>query len=625
MQYDQFELIINNNCIEKIQELYINANDIYYNTGEDTGLTDEQFDILKDILIERDIKIHKVGHQLRNEDNKVVLPYRLMSMNKATTNKQICNWIENKSENNSDHVIEAKLDGVSANLVIENNKYSLYTRGDGNQGSDISYLIKYISNIPVNVECNISIRGELIVPKSIFNIKYSSQFSNARNMVSGCVNAKTLKDGVSDMKFISYEIIAENNYCSKPTDQFDKLKQLSFECVDYKVCKLNTLNIQDTCIEILTSSRTADYEIDGIIVQLNKEYKRACESNPDYAIAYKKTFNENIKVATVQEVLWDTTKYNILKPRVRITPVYLNGVTITYLTAYNAKYVYDNNISSGTVLEITRSGDVIPKIVRIIEHSSTNVDMPDIDWKWNDTNVDIINLQTDDNTSIIKQLSFFFEQLNVKHIGLETIKKLYNNGFVSILKIIKIKKGDIINIKGFEEQSESRIIESINNIRSNTDISQLLTATGVFGRGIGLKKIQTLLESVPDLLHTCEKDYDIVKERMMNISGFSAKTVSKICSNIKLANDVITELGDIINITYEYSYKQNDHIGVFTFSGFRSDIIKDKLIKRGYVFNDSLTKDTTLLVVSDKMKGKSNNKINKAVDLNIEILYESDI
>ena len=114
-------------------------------------------------------------------------------------------------------IITEKLDGVSGMLMYKDGKYSLFTRGDGIVGADISYLIKHIPSIP-KLKNNIVVRGELIMEKKVFESKYKQDtikkvakktYKHSRNMIAGMVGSKTINEGVVDIKFVVYEIIGE--------------------------------------------------------------------------------------------------------------------------------------------------------------------------------------------------------------------------------------------------------------------------------------------------------------------------------------------------------------------------------------------------------------------------------
>ena len=101
------------------------------------------------------------------------------------------NWLTKNIHD--EYIIEDKLDGVSCLLVRANNKIKLFTRGNGQEGTDISHIYYYISNLPSEIKTDIVVRGELIIPTKIFLNKYTLLYSNARNMVSGLINNKTIK------------------------------------------------------------------------------------------------------------------------------------------------------------------------------------------------------------------------------------------------------------------------------------------------------------------------------------------------------------------------------------------------------------------------------------------------
>ena len=106
--------------------------------------------------------------------------------------------------------------------------------------------------------------------------------------------------------------------------------------------------------KFLLSKQNSLYEIDGIIVQSNTPYIRNLSGNPTYAFAFKVRLDKNIVKATIEEVEWNVSKWGVLKPRIRIIPINLNGVTITYTSGFNAKYIVDNSIGKGSILKITR-------------------------------------------------------------------------------------------------------------------------------------------------------------------------------------------------------------------------------------------------------------------------------
>ena len=275
-----FIKILKKNNLDILKNMKEHLDDKYYNTGEDSEFTDEQYDILKDIIINYDkIEKKKVGAKIREDNNRVKLPYWLGSLDKikAEDLNKLENW--KKKNNQAEYILENKLDGISCLLFYDNEKVKLYTRGDGIIGADISHILEYIKNIPL-LKNKISIRGELIIKDKIFKEKYSKDNSNARNMVSGLVNAKSLRDGIEDVEFIAYEIILDEEKQLKPLEQLQILKKEGFIVVNNIIIKNDELSI-DNLSEILVEHKSkSEYDIDGIIIQGNKEYIRNKKDNP---------------------------------------------------------------------------------------------------------------------------------------------------------------------------------------------------------------------------------------------------------------------------------------------------------------------------------------------------------
>lgn len=168
---------IKNLSDEEIDEIKENADDIYYNTGFH-GIDDEKYDIIRK---EYDMRFPKKGEKIgkiNKENNQIKLPYWMGSMNKIypKDEKKFDKWLfENKSQN---YVISEKLDGVSCLLNIEKGKIRLYTRGDGNIGTDISVLKNFIKLPEIRGINNFSVRGELIISIKNFSKFFAENYSN---------------------------------------------------------------------------------------------------------------------------------------------------------------------------------------------------------------------------------------------------------------------------------------------------------------------------------------------------------------------------------------------------------------------------------------------------------------
>jgi DNA ligase (NAD+) len=605
--------------ISFLHELKLFLDDKYYNTGEDPGLNDYQYDMLKEILVKRDPGYTPpIGSKIRTGDNKITLPFWLGSMNKLKPEdeSELKRWIDRNKSN--EYIIEDKLDGISCLLSINNGKIKLYTRGDGVVGSDISYLAPYFKNIPdIRDIKDLILRGELIMNYHTFQEKYAEEFANPRNFVAGRTGSKTVRKGLEDIDFIAYEIVGKG-IMVKPADQLEFLSSIGFKVVNNTVVAEITKEI--LLERFLLSKQESGYEIDGIIILANVPYIRNVSGNPGYAFAFKVRLESNLIPAEVEEVEWNISKWGLIKPRIRIKPVSLSGVTITYTSGFNAKYIHENNIGPGTIIKLTRSGDVIPFIVEVVK--STFPQMPDIPYKWNDTRVDIFT-EENDNIMCVKLIASFFSSLKIKHVSDATVSKMYEYGLDSIIKILSADKEDFEQIEGFGKRLAERTYDNIHEGLQNISLHTLLGASGIFGMGIGSRKLETLLNNIPDILDIyIDMPKDELYEMINNVDGFSDKTTTRIVENLPWASKFIKSVEPYIKIKTKKKNMSDLNELKAVFSGFRDKDLEEKVKQRGGKVVTSVSKNTTALVVADKYSSSS--KITKAREMGIDIFDKDE-
>jgi NAD-dependent DNA ligase len=599
------------------------ADDIYYNSGKSSGLNDWRYDALKDTLNIRDPHyIIPTGALIRDHENRTKLPFWLGSMNKfkPEDDKAIIKWIA--SNKSPEYIIEDKLDGISCLLVVKNSKINIYTRGDGIIGADISYLVKYLKNIPSNIKQDISVRGELIMNNQVFKKKYEKEYANPRNMVAGLIGSKKMKEGVQYIEFVAYEVI-NSGVANKPSQQLKYLDDLGFTTVWREMVK--DFNVDNLMEYIIRSKETSKYEIDGIIVQPNSGYERNTSGNPQYAFAFKMRLSDNLIRAKVLQVEWNVSKWGVLKPRVEIEPVQLGGVTITWASGFNAKFIVEKSIGVDSVIEITRSGDVIPYIVSVVKKAK-DPDMPTIPYTWNETGVDIKTTEYEDEMAV-KRIASFFSELGIKHVGEKNVQKIYESGHDTLLKIIMASKEDFEKVPGFGKKLADRSWDNIHNGLKDLSLPLALGASGVFGIGLGTKKITTLLNDFPDLLEVSGsmKTEDIL-ERIIKVEGFSHITAKKVVDNLEEAKQFIVDMRQFATFKDVSSPQSSEGClrdMKIVLSGFRDKKLEEDIVARGGKVTTTVSKQTSILVVAS-IDAEPSGKAAKAKDLGVQIVQVKD-
>jgi NAD-dependent DNA ligase len=148
------------------------------------------------------------------------------------------------------------------------------------------------------------------------------------------------------------------------------------------------------------------YDMDGVICVNDHIYPRQT-GNPAHAFAFKMVLSDQIAEAKVVGVVWTASKDGYLKPRVQLEPLHLGGVTIEYATGFNAKFIVENKIGVGALIRLTRSGDVIPHIIGVIQPAA-QPHMPTVPYEWNATQVDILLQDKNTDETVKEKYRLFF-------------------------------------------------------------------------------------------------------------------------------------------------------------------------------------------------------------------------
>lgn len=602
---------------KQLAKILDEASKAYYN--EEPLMSDNEFDIVKEYMEQKYPKnkiLKQIGAPIADK-NKVTLPYNMPSMDKIKPDTNaLSKW---KLKYSGPYLVSAKLDGISALYSTENNEQKLYTRGNGTIGQDISHLIPYLK-LPSTKD--ITIRGELIMKKTVFIEKYMKEFSNSRNLVAGVVNQKNVQsDKIEDVDFVAYEVIKPS---LKPSEQMNYLKNENVKTVIHKLFD----NIDNSILSNILITWREDYEytIDGIIVNDDKIYPRT-KKNPEHAFAFKMVLSDQIAEAKVLNVLWAASKDGYLKPRIQIEPVILGGAKIEYATAFNAAFVENNKLGIGAIVKLVRSGDVIPHIMDVIEPSE-KAKMPDVPYKWNDTHVDIILIDADEDETVReKNIIGFFKNLEVVGLGEGNVKKIIKAGFESIPEIIAMTPNDFLKVDGFKQKMAEKVYNSIHEKINNASLSRLMTASNIFGRGFGEKKINLILENYPTILTDKDSEQDKIN-KLLSIKGIETKTAEKFVKNISKFKDflVIAKLENkLMEIETEKQEKKDKSNILFdksiVITGFRDKELSQKLKDIGAKESTSVSKNTFALIVKNKIaiEEDKSSKILKAEKLNIPI------
>ena len=607
---------------KELGEIIILANKEFHSYGESDDkkvtLNDSEYDIIYDYTQNKYPEsevFNKIGAEF--EKNKVDLPVNMPSMNKIKpTTNAVSEW---KQKYKGKYVLSCKLDGVSGLYYSMNGEQKMYTRGDGSVGQDVSHLIKYVTGIPNKM--NVIVRGEFLISKDKFEKKYKEKFSNARNLVAGIVNSKKVDNKAKDVDFVSYELIEPE---VKPSKQMELLKEYGFNVVKNSV--VEEIDNDKLSNVLLDYRNNYDYVIDGVIVSDDNIYTRK-NKNPEHSFAFKMVLSDQVVESKVLDVIWTASKSGYLKPRVRIEPVNIGGVKIEYATGFNGKFVKDNGIGIGAIIQLVRSGDVIPHI-KGVTTPADKPKMPNVEYTWTSTNVDIILANKDDDEEVLlKNITAFFTTLDVESLSSGNVKRLIQGGYNSIPKILKMKLEDFTNIEGFKEKLSKKIHDSIKEKVTSASFIKIAAASNKLGRGIGEKKIKPILEKYPNFF-TRKETNEEKKQLLLTVNGIGKENAESIVTNTKdlleflQQSELMYKLEEKVEektvIVSEEMKSHPLYNKKIVMSKIRDKEIIDFLSKYNGNLVDSIKKDVFALIV--KSKTEKSNKMIKAEELKIQIM-----
>jgi DNA ligase (NAD+) len=692
LSYDDFLESISDVDIDQLEGLVAYLDDLYFNTDSST-FPDNRYDELKNDLLKRNHFFKsRVGAKMRDDEKTVVLPYWMGGSDKIQYGRKedetkLTKWLAKYDS----MVVTEKLDGISCLFCMnEKGQVNLYTRGDGREGADVSYLKEFVQ-FPADLKDRVAIpfvvRGELIMKKSTFETKkYCEQYKNIRNMVTGLVKRKTIQNGLYDIDFVVYEIVQEgkSNEVKEHEKQLNRLSLLGFLTPRSQVFPSSKQISMGTLKSTLVMFKErSNYELDGIVCHWNGKYIRNSSGDPDYLFAFK--FNESIQTTTVIKIVWNLSRRGVYKPIVHFEPVVFNGVCLQKATGNNAKYVFSNKLGKGAIIRVTRSNDVIPKIVEIVqpcvEPFETAASLPDR-FKWNANHVDI-ELELGVNTFQIdrhskkesadlemtkqkaelslSQMSHFFKALKIKFVGEQTVAKLQEKYHVhTVLNLLQLFKSN--EAKTFTDllgaKTAARAIQNITEGVTNASDAELVCAAGMLGHGVSNKKLELILNKIPDFLtrdvSTVAKKTELFES--IRIPQIGSCTQEMLFENIETAQHFLQSVRALFpktsnqplfeskeekqplfeckeekqpllqcreNKNDDGSQAENTLLEglTITMTGFRDQQLQNRIVKLGGSCSENVTKNTTILLCKDG--DSSSTKVKKALSYGVKVMTKA--
>ncbi|MDB3883611.1 NAD-dependent DNA ligase LigA [Candidatus Marinimicrobia bacterium] len=655
---------------DKIKNLtsQINEHNYAYYVLDQPSLSDAEYDnLFRELeslekvnpeLILPTSPTQRVGHPIKsgfqNYDHEIPMLSLSNAINEQEIvefNQRINRWLD---QSKTSYVAEPKIDGLGVSLIYENGHLiRALTRGDGSSGEDITHNIKTINAIPMilrgkNYPNFLEIRGEIFMLKSDFISlnKVRSQndeklFANARNAAAGSV--RQLDPNITAKRSLSifcYELGASKGLdVNTHWDMLSYLKSIGLP-VSPLAKKIDSIDSMISYHQDLEHKRESiPYEIDGSVIKVDNYVLRSKlgerARSPRWAIAAK--FKSKNAETQIIDIVLQVGRTGVITPVAKIKEVEISGAIISSATLHNQDEIDKKDIRINDFVIVERSGDVIPKITKVLieKRPKKTQKFAISDFNWSDPACKIKRIDGEAayrcvnpncKSRVMGMLEHFCSKnaMNIEGMGPQIVKQLLEaNLLESFDDIYRLKYDDLINLERFKDKSVMNLITSINESKKTT-FPRFLFALGIPNVGQHISKILDIhCKSSIEHLST------LSLEDLENIDGVGLIVAKSIIdffnasSNREVIDNCFANGVNINKTIFDNSEKFKDIIFVITgsFKNHNRNEIKEILEKNGGKVSSSVSSKTSFLIVGNN----AGSKLKKAQALNVKVVKEAQL
>lgn len=649
------------NRIKKLTEEINYHNKLYY-TDDNPEIEDYEYDKLFRELenLERDFPqfkdknspTNKVGGMILEKFEKFEHPIAMYSLSNVMNEEEFFDFDNRmKKEINSKDIkytVENKFDGLALELIYQNGKLIVAsTRGDGQVGENVTNNVKVMNNVPKNIKekNKLIIRGEALITKKDFEALNREReeleevpFANPRNAASGGLRQLDSSESKKRrLKFFAYQIANYKDFnLTNEYKAMEFLLSLGFtvEGVHPNIDAKEVLKIYN---EIQLNRNKMDYEIDGLVIKVDdiksQEKLGFLSRAPRFAVAFK--FKPEEKETLLNNIEVQVGRTGALTPVAKLKPVQVGGVIVSNVTLHNPNEIKSKDIRIGDTVVVIRSGDVIPKIVRVnfdkrpkeskefVFPNKCPVCGGDTAITEGDVIVRCINEECP--SKITKYIEYFVSKaaMNIDGIGKEWIATFTKSGLVkNPADIYKIKKTDLYKFERMGEKLADNMLNSIKESKKTT-LKRFIYSLGM--RQVG----ETTADLLAKYFTSIENFKKATIEDLENIEGIgeiSAKSIYDFLNNDKskkIIDDLLAvgvePIFEKMAIT-ESKLTGKNVVITGSIEGFTRTSAKETAERLGATVQSSVSKNTDILIVGEK----AGSKLKKAEELGIEIMPADD-
>lgn len=627
----------------------------HYYVLDDPLTTDEVYDTLYHKIlayedknpqkIALDSPTQRVGGVILDGFEKASHLSRMWSLEDIFDFVDLQKWIEKSAKltENMSFYCEPKYDGASLNLIYDKGVLvQAITRGDGSIGEEVTQNAKTIRSIALKIDYQerIEIRGEVVIFKDDFEAinqlrseKGEALFANPRNAAAGSLRQLDSSITASrNLVFLPYGIGENTLDETLLHKRMDFIYKLGFRAPPMRLTCKDASEVEAFYQKMLSERNNFDMMLDGMVIKIDsiesQDEMGYTVKNPRWAVAYK--FPAVEKVTKVNDIILQVGRSGTVTPVAIVEPTPIEGVIVERATLHNFDEIERKDIRIGDSVIILRSGDVIPKIIKVLEHERDGSQKvtprpllcPVCSSELLDEGALIKCQNLECEARVVNAIIYFASKpcLNIDGLGDKIVESLHKEGLVKSVKdLFSLELEQLLALEGFKEKKSKNLLKAIEDAKG-CECWRFINGLAI--EHIGEVASKTLCENFG--LHVNSAS----KEEVIALDGFGEEMAESLMEFIRVNRDQIEELQRLINpiapeakkIVLENPFKSKTVVLTGSMSEPRGNI-KIMLESLGAKVSGSVSKKTDYLIYGED----AGSKYDKALNLGVNVISENEM
>ncbi len=466
------------------------------------------------------------------------------------------------SQSELDFTVEPKYDGLAIEFSYKKGLlYSASTRGDGNEGEDVTQNIRTIKAVPLKINDapdEIDIRGEVYMNTKDFEAinkkrekKGEPAFSNPRNAAAGAIRQLDSRiTAKRKLDLVCYGLGYLKGKKFNNQMEFMKWLEVSRFPTPTMLTQVKGIeNARDIVNKIENQRNSFPFEVDGAVIKVNnfslQNNLGVKTKEPRWAIAYK--FAAHYGVTKIIDIERSVGRLGTITPVASLEPVRIGGVTVSSSTLHNWDEIDRLGIGIGDTVEVERAGDVIPHVISVKKHGNAGKFPPPTECpecgsavERTEGGVAFRCIGLNCKAQAHERIKHYSSRtaMDIEGLGTKIVKLLYENELIEhFIDIYKLTKKDLLSLPRFAEKSAQNLLDAINASKSTT-LAKFIYALGIIHVGeYAAKLLARNYQKLDDL-------YNVNEDQIVSIKQMGEKTAKSVSSFFKDNKnlDVLKEL-----------------------------------------------------------------------------------